>query len=139
MDLRTSRSGKHNYLASSQTRTRTTPRPGLKIPLANGDAAAVKKLSNNNAEENLGMKVQPDGCNKRHLAALKDKLEALDVKVEEVHGHTLFDPDRMLKLNGGSAPLNMTGFQKLASKAGPPPKPQEPHSFRKRPFSLCQM
>ena len=33
------------------------PRPRLIIPLASGDAAAIKKLSNDNAEENLGMKV----------------------------------------------------------------------------------
>ena len=49
--------------------------PELTIPLANGDATAIKKLSNNDKEENLGMKVQPDGCNKRHLSALKDKVE----------------------------------------------------------------
>jgi len=57
--------------------------------------------------------------------------------VEEVLGHTLFDPDRMLKLNGGSAPLNMTGFQKLASKAGPPPKSQDaPESVPPPPKSV---
>jgi len=57
---------------------------------------------------------------------IKDAIEKMGgVQVEEVLGHTLFDPDKMLKLNGGSAPLSMTGFQKLASKAGPPPKPQD--------------
>ena len=58
------------------------PRPRLTIPLASGDAAAIKKLSNNDAEENLGMKVQPDGCNIRHLAALKDKVETWTSKVD---------------------------------------------------------
>ena len=56
-------------------------RPELTIPLANGDAAAIKKLSNDDAEENLEMKVQPDGCNIRHLAALKDKVETWTPKV----------------------------------------------------------
>jgi len=56
---------------------------------------------------------------------VKEKLQKFNVKVEEVLGHTLFDPDKMLELSGGSAPLNMTSFQKLASKAGPPPKPQD--------------
>ena len=58
------------------------PGPGLTIPLANGDAAAIKKLSNNDAEENLGMKVQSDGCNKRHLSDLKDTVEAWTSKVD---------------------------------------------------------
>lgn len=31
------------------------PARELTIPLADGDAAAIKKLSNNDAEENLGM------------------------------------------------------------------------------------
>ena len=57
------------------------PRPRLTIPLASGDPAAKKKLSNNAAEENLGMKVQLDGCNIRHLAALKDKVETWTSKV----------------------------------------------------------
>merc|ERR1712029_375578 len=35
------------------------------------------------------------------------------------------DPDKLLKLNGGSPALTMTGFQKVASKAGPPEKPQQ--------------
>ena len=51
------------------------PGPGLTIPLADGDMTAIKKLPNNDAEENLGMKVQPDGCNKRHLSTLKNKVE----------------------------------------------------------------
>ena len=33
------------------------PGPQLTIPLANRDAAAIKKLSNYDTEENLGMKV----------------------------------------------------------------------------------
>ena len=51
------------------------PGPGLTIPLVNGNAAAIKKLSNDDAEENLGMKVQSDGCNKRRLSTLKGKVE----------------------------------------------------------------
>ena len=48
---------------------------GLTVPLANGDAAVIKKLSNDDAEENLGLKVQPDGCTSRHISALKDNVE----------------------------------------------------------------
>ena len=58
------------------------PRPRLIIPLASGDAAAIKKLSNDDAEENLGMKVQPDGCNISHLSILKDKIETWTLKVD---------------------------------------------------------
>ena len=58
------------------------PKPQLTVPLASRDAAVIKKLSNDDAEENLGMKVQPDGCNIRHLAALKDKVENWTSKVD---------------------------------------------------------
>ena len=58
------------------------PKSQLTVLLASGDADVIKKLSNDGAEENLGMKVQPDGCNIRHLAALKDKVETWTSKVD---------------------------------------------------------
>ena len=58
------------------------PKPQLTVPLASGDAAVIKKLSNDDTEENLGMKVQLDGCNKRHLSALMDKVETWAPKVD---------------------------------------------------------
>ena len=58
------------------------PRPQLTIPLASEDTAVIRKLSNDDAEENLWMKVQPGGCNKRHLATLKDKVETWTSKVD---------------------------------------------------------
>ena len=58
------------------------PKPRLTVPLASGDAAVIKKLSNDNAEANLGMKVQPNGCNIRHLKVLKDKVETWTSKVD---------------------------------------------------------
>ena len=58
-------------------------------------------------------------------------------QVDPVLGHTLFDPDKLLKLNGGSPALNMTGFQKLASKAGAPDKPKpEPDTLPPFPKSI---
>ena len=54
----------------------------LAVPLVNGDAAAIKTLSNSNTEENLGMKVQPDYCNKRHMFMLKEKAEEWTVDHE---------------------------------------------------------
>ena len=58
------------------------PRPQLTIPLPSGDTAVIRKLSKDDAEENLGMKVQPDGSNKRHLATLKDQVETWTPKVD---------------------------------------------------------
>ena len=58
------------------------PKSQLTVPLASGDAAVIKKLSNDDAKENLGMKVQPNGCNIRHLEALKDKVETWTSKVD---------------------------------------------------------
>ena len=58
------------------------PKPRLTVPLASGDAAVIKKLSNNDTEENPGMKVPPNGCNIRHLKVLKDKVETWTSKVD---------------------------------------------------------
>ena len=58
-------------------------------------------------------------------------------QVEAVLGHTLFNPDHLLKLNGGKPTLNMTGFQTLVSKAGAPKKPKEtPDSLPPFPKSI---
>ena len=51
------------------------PKPQLTVPLASGDAAVIKKSSNDDAEKNLGLKVQANVCNIRHPGALKDKVE----------------------------------------------------------------
>ena len=58
------------------------PKPRLPVPLASGDAAVIKKFPNGDAEENLGIKVQPNGCDIRHLEALKDKVETWTSKVD---------------------------------------------------------
>jgi len=46
-----------------------------------------------------------------------EKMKMSGVNVHECWGHTLFNPDYLLSLNGGKAPLNMTGFLNLISKA----------------------
>nr|AQX17842.1 putative photolyase-cryptochrome [Thalassocalyce inconstans] len=53
------------------------------------------------------------------------KMKSLCVEVHECWGHTLFNPDHLLSLNGGKSPLNMTGFLNLVSKASTPPAPME--------------
>lgn len=45
------------------------------------------------------------------------------IEVSTHVSHTLYDPDALIQLNGGSVPHSMTQFEKLAQKAG---KPQEP-------------
>merc|ERR1712241_1469233 len=68
---------------------------------------------------------------------IKDALQNESVEVEAVLGHTLFNPDHLLKLNGGKPTLNMTGFQTLVSKAGAPKKPKEtPDSLPPFPKSI---
>ena len=51
--------------------------------------------------------------------------ESVGVKVHRCYSHTLFDPDKLLRMNGGKAPLTMTSFQKLVAKAGTPQTPLE--------------
>ena len=63
------------------------------------------------------------------------------VDVSSFSGHTLFDPDYLLELNGGKAPLTMRDFYKIMSLANdpveiydtpqqlPPPPPVEINNF----------
>lgn len=55
------------------------------------------------------------------LAALKEQ----DVEVRQSHGFTLYDPDLLLKLGKGTAPLSMSGFLTHASQAPAPDTPIE--------------
>ena len=58
--------------------------------------------------------------------SVKNLAASLNVKVETFCSHTLFDPDKLLKLSPGQkAPLTMTSFLSVASKAGEVPKPLE--------------
>nr|AWY11211.1 6-4 photolyase [Tritonia tetraquetra] len=47
----------------------------------------------------------------------------MGIEVIKSLSHTLFEPQRVIKVNGGSAPLTYQRFQTIASKLGPPPKP----------------
>lgn len=56
---------------------------------------------------------------KKRDESVKNLAASLNVKVETFCGHTLFDPDKLLKLApGGKPPLTMTSFLKVRSKAG---------------------
>ena len=50
----------------------------------------------------------------------------LNVEAFPLWGHTMFDPEYLLALNNGDAPLTMTSFLRLMSEAGDPPKPVDP-------------
>ena len=45
------------------------------------------------------------------------------IEAHRFWGHTLYDPDYLLKLSEGAAPLTMTGFLNIIALAGPPLKP----------------
>jgi len=47
------------------------------------------------------------------------------VEVHSFWGHTLFDPEYLLELNNGKAPLTMTSFLNIASEACNPSKPAD--------------
>ena len=53
-------------------------------------------------------------------------VEALNVKCFPLWGHTMFDPEYLLALCNGKAPLTMTSFLKLMAETGDPPKPVDP-------------
>lgn len=61
-----------------------------------------------------------------------------NVKVETFSSHTLFDPDKLLRLTpSGKAPLTMTSFLSVISKAGEVPKPLDaPSSLPNPPTDL---
>ena len=45
------------------------------VPLINGDAAAIKRLSAQESEKNLGLRVQPDGNCETQLKFKKEQME----------------------------------------------------------------
>jgi len=97
----------------------------------------IPALVGHNSADLLTFERQTEPHNVARDKRVKEALEKMSVKVEPVLGHTLFDPDKLLKLNGGSPALNMTGFQKLASKAGAPDKPKpEPDTLPPFPKSI---
>lgn len=52
-----------------------------------------------------------------------------EIEAHRFWGHTLYDPDYLLQLNEGTAPLTMTGFLNLVALAGRPLKPMDAPSF----------
>jgi cryptochrome len=50
-------------------------------------------------------------------------LRASQVDIISVAGHTLYDPQVLIKANGGSTPTSMTSMQHVMSKVGHPEKP----------------
>ena len=45
------------------------------VPLIGGDAAAIKRLANDESVENLGLQVQPDG---KYASQLKERKETVE-------------------------------------------------------------
>jgi len=52
-----------------------------------------------------------------------DTAKSFNVEAYPLWGHTMFDPEYLMTLNKGEAPLTMNSFLKLMSEAGDPSKP----------------
>ena len=46
----------------------------MTVALVNRTVVAIKRLTSNKAEENIGFEVQPNGCCGRHTSDLKEKV-----------------------------------------------------------------
>merc|ERR1712076_37815 len=54
---------------------------------------------------------------------LMDYAKTQQVNAQGFWGHTLYDPDYLLELNGGKTPLSMNDFLNILSIAGNPSEP----------------
>ena len=57
----------------------------ITVPLIGGDAAAIKKLTAQESEKNLGLRVQPDGKCTAQMAVKKEQVEEWTSKVKTGH------------------------------------------------------
>ena len=57
----------------------------ITVPLINGDAAAIKRLTAQESEKNLGLRVQPDGDCATQLKVKKEQVENWTTRVKTGH------------------------------------------------------
>ena len=70
-----------NATPDDQEQTEAT----ITVPLINGDAAAIKRLTAQESEKNLGLRVQPDGDCATQLKAKKEQVEDWTTRVKTGH------------------------------------------------------
>lgn len=68
-------------------------------------------------------------------AAIVSLAEDFGVKVVQKVSHTLYDVEKIVKANGGSAPTQFKAFETVIRKLGPPPKPVP--SVTRNSFQSC--
>ena len=57
----------------------------ITVPLINGDAAAIQRLTAQESEKNLGLRVQPDGDCATQLNVKKEQTEDWTARVKTGH------------------------------------------------------
>jgi len=68
-------------------------------------------------------------------AAITTLAEELGVEVIQAVSHTLYDVNKILKFNDGTAPTQLKTFESIVRKVGAPPKPVQ--AVTRRCFSSC--
>lgn len=97
---------------------------GSKLFVAKGDVVEIIKTIVKELDvKKLTFERDTEPYNKNIDKELMDLADSHNIEVKAVWGHTLFDPEYLLFLNGGKSPMNMTGMVKLISSAKKPAKP----------------
>lgn len=97
---------------------------GSKLFVATGNPCEVlRAIIQQNKVEILTFERDTEPYNRAMDESVFSMAASLKIDVSALWGHTMFDPEYLLSLNNGTAPLTMTSFLKLMYVTGHPPKP----------------
>lgn len=97
---------------------------GSKLFVAKGNPNnIIGELIKEHKIEVLSFERDTEPYNKNMDDQVIETAKSLKTEVIPLWGHTMFDPEYLLALNNGEAPLTMVSFLRLMSEAGDPPKP----------------
>ena len=67
---------------NAEAKNQKTSTAKITVPLIGGDAAAIKRLTTQESEKNLGLRVQPDGKCTAQMEVKKEQVEEWTSKVK---------------------------------------------------------
>jgi cryptochrome len=101
---------------------------GSRLVVAHGQPLEVfgRIFSEHDTVKSLSFETDTEPYARERDAKVTELCRQHDVNVLAEFGHTLYDPEHLLSLAGGTPPLTMASFQKLIARAGPPRAPLPP-------------
>nr|AQX17840.1 putative photolyase-cryptochrome [Velamen paralellum] len=100
---------------------------GSRLFVAQGNPnEVIRNLIQEHKVELLSFERDTEPYNKHMDNNIIETAKSLNVETFPLWGHTMFDPEYLLEMSNGKAPLTMTSFLTLMSETGDPPKPLDP-------------